>query len=606
LKKEIPLTYLKQCLSMIAASAVLGGAALAQTKPLPQFDLERFPINVSGNADLAMQGGTINPEGTLRFTAFGEIADAVNVNRDVDGFNSYSLTRKLLWLEGTYAANQWLQVSLQVPFVVFQNGLTSLQADGFRGPDLNGVGTPYLGGRVSILRQDSQMPLNLAVDLRVGLPLGSSNAFNRDLRAPILPTLSASHDFGDWRLNGQIQGTFRSQSTMELVSTNKEDTFDHELGAGIGVSGTPIHGVPLRLEGDALLNVALKNSATSVQTFAGARYQLLKGTDVFLGGGPAFGSLIGTPEFMVMGGVTFTGGGSSSSHAVEGPVGPVAAQPVCVAGQPHRTADCPALDDDNDGVPNGMDNCPTQAEDKDGFQDQDGCPDPDNDGDGLVDALDQCPTEVGPSTNHGCPVKDADHDGIADADDLCPTVAGDLAHKGCVAPADADNDGVADAEDNCVTVAGSKENHGCPAKQKQLVVIQKDNLQILDKVYFSSGGSRIQRRSRRLLNQIAEIVKSHPDMPRLEIQGHTDNRGSPSRNLVLSQKRAQAVRDYLERRGVPASRLEAKGYGPSRPIETNMTAAGREANRRVEFRVATPTPASPAAGGNAAVLPTHR
>lgn len=603
---ENPLSYWKQCLSMAAAAALLGGAAQAQTKPLPRFDMERFPINVSGNADLALQGGTLLPEGTLRFTAFAEVADDALVNRDVEGFESYRLTRKLLWLQGTYAANKWLQVSLQVPFVVFQSGLSALQANGFEGPDLNGVGTPYLGGRVSFLRQDADVPLNLALDLRVGLPLGGTgNGFSRDLRAPILPTLSASHDFGAWRLNGQVQATFRSQSTMELVSGNADDTFDHEVGAGVGVSGTPFAGVPLRVEGDALLNVALKNSAATVQTFVGGRYGLFDNTELFLGGGPAFGPLIGTPQFLVMGGVSFTGGGGQSASHVEPPVASVAA-PVCVAGQAHRAADCPDLDDDGDKVANGVDSCPTLAEDPDGYADQDGCPDPDNDGDGLADAADKCPTEVGPSTNGGCQVKDADLDGIADASDKCPTVKGDVAHEGCAAPADADGDGVADAVDNCVTVAGTKTNHGCPAKQKQLVVIQKDNLQILDKVYFSSGGSRIQRRSRRLLNQVAEIIKSHPDMPKLSIEGHTDNRGSPARNLVLSQKRAQAVRDYLERRGVPASRLEAKGYGPSRPIETNMTAAGREANRRVEFKFATPTPAAPAAGGNAATVPTHR
>jgi outer membrane protein OmpA-like peptidoglycan-associated protein len=288
-----------------------------------------------------------------------------------------------------------------------------------------------------------------------------------------------------------------------------------------------------------------------------------------------------------MGGVTFTGnaGGQSASH-VEPPVSSVAAAPVCVAGQTHRAADCPDLDDDSDHVLNKVDACPTQAEDADGYLDADGCPDPDNDGDGVLDEKDACPKEAGPSDHQGCAVKDADQDGIEDADDQCPKEPGDKVHQGCPAPVDTDGDGVADAEDNCVKVAGSKTNQGCPEKQKQLVVIRKEELKILDKVYFSVGGSRLQRRSFRLLNQVAEVLKGHPDLPVLEVQGHTDSTGKPANNLRLSQRRADAVRAYLIKRGIPAERLSAKGYGPDRPVESNETPEGREANRRVEFRFA--------------------
>jgi outer membrane protein OmpA-like peptidoglycan-associated protein len=601
----------KQCFKLAAASAVVGGAAFAQslTKPLPQYNLERFPLNVSGNGDLAMQAGTLNPEGSLRFSMFGEIADDAQLNRSVDGFASYAVTRKLLWLQGTYAANKWVQFSLQVPFVLFQNGASALPGNGFASYESSGIATPYVGGRVGILRQSDTMPLNLALDVRVGLPLGDSRNFGSDLRAPILPTLSASHDFGQWRLSGQVGATFRSQSTAVLLSGNDQDTFDHEMGVGIGVSGAPVKDLPLRLEASGNLGMALKNSAATVQTFAGARYALSQGTEVFLGGGPAFGSLIGTPKFLVMGGVSLTGGllSGGQSRGAEAPVAEVvASKPACVAGEKHALTDCPDLDEDTDGVANRDDHCPYEAGDKA----QMGCPVRvvDTDGDGVVDAQDKCPNEKGELAHQGCVFLDGDKDGIANGEDKCPTEAGDAAHQGCAAPkiVDADADGVPDDEDNCIKEAGSKANHGCPDKKKQLVVITKNDLQILDKVYFRSGGHRIAPRSYRLLTQIASILKTHPNLPALEIQGHTDNRGSPSRNLVLSQKRADAVRYYLMRKGVPPQKIKAKGYGASHPIETNMTAAGREANRRVEFKFLNPTPSSPSPDTNTSTVPAQK
>jgi outer membrane protein OmpA-like peptidoglycan-associated protein len=69
------------------------------------------------------------------------------------------------------------------------------------------------------------------------------------------------------------------------------------------------------------------------------------------------------------------------------------------------------------------------------------------------------------------------------------------------------------------------------------------------------------------------------------IGGHTDSSGTNSINLKISNKRANAVRDYLVRKGVDASRLIAKGFGESTPVDSNKTRAGRANNRRVEIKV---------------------
>ena len=84
---------------------------------------------------------------------------------------------------------------------------------------------------------------------------------------------------------------------------------------------------------------------------------------------------------------------------------------------------------------------------------------------------------------------------------------------------------------------------------------------------------------------MAKVLQTHPDLARVQVEGHTDSTGNPKRNTVLSQARAEAVVAYLTGHGVERSRLAAVGFGPSRPLASNATRSGREANRRVEFRV---------------------
>jgi outer membrane protein OmpA-like peptidoglycan-associated protein len=122
-------------------------------------------------------------------------------------------------------------------------------------------------------------------------------------------------------------------------------------------------------------------------------------------------------------------------------------------------------------------------------------------------------------------------------------------------------------------------------KIKEMVVITAQQLEIKHKVYFDLGKTRVLPRSFGLLDDVAKVIKAHPAMAAIVIEGHTDNTGNAQRNREVSQARAEAVRDYLIKRGVPPNRLQAKGYGPDRPIAPNATAPGRATNRRVEFRL---------------------
>jgi outer membrane protein OmpA-like peptidoglycan-associated protein len=131
---------------------------------------------------------------------------------------------------------------------------------------------------------------------------------------------------------------------------------------------------------------------------------------------------------------------------------------------------------------------------------------------------------------------------------------------------------------------GPASNHGCPVKDLQLVALTPKSVdEIKDKVYFATGKATILPRSFHLLDQVAQVIVSHPDITTVSVEGHTDNRGRPERNRTLSQARAQSVLTYLIGKGVAAARLKALGFGPDRPIATNDTVEGRATNRRVEF-----------------------
>jgi outer membrane protein OmpA-like peptidoglycan-associated protein len=239
-----------------------------------------------------------------------------------------------------------------------------------------------------------------------------------------------------------------------------------------------------------------------------------------------------------------------------------------------KAGGCP--DKDGDGVADAVDKCPDVA----GPARYRGCPIPDRDNDTVIDDDDQCPDVPGLMKYHGCPPPDTDGDGLNDEEDLCPDKPGPPEFNGCPIP-DSDGDGVNDKADKCPTVAGLPENNGCPAIKREIV--ERVNY-AAKKIFFAVGSDKIIPASYSSLDNVASILKANTSL-KLIVEGYTDNVGNPASNLILSQKRADAVKNYLVQKGLDANRLETKGYGQERAIDDNSTPAGRAANRRVELKL---------------------
>ena len=235
---------------------------------------------------------------------------------------------------------------------------------------------------------------------------------------------------------------------------------------------------------------------------------------------------------------------------------------------------CP--DTDSDGIQDSEDTCPNEA----GLAEYNGCPD--TDGDGVSDNNDTCPNEAGLKALSGCP--DADADGVANAQDTCPNEAGPAANNGCPWK-DGDSDGVLDKDDNCPTEAGTVANNGCP---EVIFPTEEEQAQLINysrTINFALGKSSFKKDAISTLEAITAILTAYPKANFI-VEGHTDSVSSKSFNQKLSESRAAQVVSFLTTSGIATERLQSIGFGETAPIESNMTAAGRAANRRVEVKLA--------------------
>jgi OOP family OmpA-OmpF porin len=242
-------------------------------------------------------------------------------------------------------------------------------------------------------------------------------------------------------------------------------------------------------------------------------------------------------------------------------------------------------DTDKDGVKDPDDACPDTPL---GVEvDERGCP-VDSDGDGVADYLDECPnTPSGaPVDDRGCPL-DSDGDGVPDYMDNCPnTPAGaPVDAQGC--PLDSDGDGVPDYMDRCPNTPRGTEvdRQGCPIPEPEEPEVISYTF---PDVYFDFDRATIRPDGEAVLREIGAELIAAEDLD-IEVHGHTDWTGPEEYNMGLSQRRAEAVRDWLLEHfdELRAEQFTVRQFGEGQPIDTNDTIEGRRRNRRVEIKVIT-------------------
>jgi len=623
--------HLSRALAALLFTTTLSTSATAQV--VGDVPGERFRPSVSSRGILDVESGSVG--GHLDWSAAVWAGYALNplvVYQGTDRLGS--LVEHRVGVNAVLALSlfDWVELAADLPFIAFQSANNGTLPDGTTdGLSAQGLGDIRLVPKLRLLRaQDQGVDLAIipAFTLPTGLPGNSS--FTGEGQATFLPEVAISRFFDEGGIAGlklaaNMQLRYRPE-TKVLLGTR----FGSEIVGRAGV-GYRLHeqlDVPLEIDGSVVLGTAAdapfaRTETTPAEVLAGLKYDLVRipaaaGAgygfilQAFGGVGTSLSAGVGAPDLRAFVGIR----GERPTDIDLDDDGIVDKRDNCPQAAEDKDGfededGCPDLDNDNDGIPDVVDECDNEAEDKDGYKDADGCLDADNDGDTVADIADSCVDVAGPVENKGCPWADADKDGIFDKDDACKDIAGIAALKGCP---DADNDGITDADDVCPTLPGLKtykgcpdtdgdgftdnvdkcpneaetvnnvdDEDGCPDQGKVLVTLTKEKIVILDKVFFDTGKATIQKKSFFLLDQVTTIVRTHQEIAKVRVEGHTDDQGADDTNMTLSQERAAAVRQYLVDKGIDAARLEAVGYGETRPAAEGKTAAAREQNRRVEF-----------------------
>jgi len=432
-----------------------------------------------------------------------------------------------------------LNLDISVPLAVLQNGDDPTAGGAtFSSPNSAQFGDLRFGLRARLLGEYRD-PFQLAVGGYVWVPTGAKDSFVSSGHVRGLPQLILGgriHDRVVWSAAAGPQ--FQGESTF----ANVDQGTMFKWGAGLGFLLLDNRHLQIGPEayGSATLRDVQKHT-TNAEILLDVRYRIVDDVEIAAGAGPGLTSGIGTPDFRGLFSLAYTP--EQKPAPVSTPVPPPP-------------------------------------------------PPPDTDHDGILDAEDACPDVKGVASEdpkkNGCPLPlDTDGDGIFDPEDACLTVKGvadeDPKKNGCPAPVDTDGDGIFDPQDACPAEKGARDDdpakNGCPKS----VRVVKNEIVILEQVQFDTGKATIKSASNPLLDEVAQVLMQHPEMTKIEVQGHTDNRGSAALNKKLSQARADSVRKALSQRGVAVERLETKGYGPDKPIDDNGTDEGRQKNRRVQF-----------------------
>ena len=607
---------------LLATLTILGWTGAARAQDGGSIDLSAFEPSMDSRGYITLDASQVLGPREL---SFGLVTNwGSGLLRFKNGSNTYEvqniLSPTLVGATGLRLGGIQLELGLSVPLGVMS---------GDRGPDSNG-GTPAnpnddssfglsaqglgdVGVRAKLrLLDTSRRPFGLALVATTYLPTATRSSWLGGGQASPQLTVVVDKELG--RLRVAANAGFRLRPSTLRFRDDSAGAMTPMTGGEIAVGSTIPFGAalayavsPQTFDVVGEITGALAPGAQDYQpleALAGIKLYLARSSFLLLGGGAGLMPSRGAnPDLRAFLGIVFEPNvGDRDSDGLKDDIDRCPDDPEDFDDFDDSDG-CPDVDNDRDGILDVDDQCPNEPEDKDGFQDEDGCPDDqafDRDGDGILDANDECPDDPedvdGFQDTDGCPDPDNDQDGILDVDDLCPDDPEDVDQfedtDGCPDP-DNDHDRIPDNLDQCRGRDGQErketaetwnnfeDDDGCPDRGTNYV--DDGVLVVLEKIHFEYNSAVIKPISFPILDAIAKTLDLNPDITRIEVQGHTDERGSDAYNLDLSQRRAESVVLYLTRAGIDHERLKPRGYGERVPLKKGHNEEAWAANRRVEF-----------------------
>ena len=394
-----------------------------------------------------------------------------------------------------------------------------------------------------------------------------------ELAAGVTPTVEAIP-------NGRDVDFFHGSGNLVLTPWNGRAGGPFVFG-GVGMAQSKISG------GDSQSEMSLEYGAGLRMWFSDVVGLRLEARSIYskAEGTPGNGT-VHLNDLVAGGGITFALGGTPRDTDGDGVPDKSDRCPETIRGARVDVQGCPT-DGDGDGVFDGIDKC--EGTPKGAVVNATGCPS-DADGDDVLDGIDTCPnTPKGARVDAtGCPT-DADADSVFDGIDQCENTPRGcrVDEKGC--PTDADGDGVCDGVDQCPdTSPGLKvDEKGCPIELiNRETELLDTGMMRFNEIRFATGKADVLPESYPTLDVVGNILTKWPEL-RIEIGGHTDDKGTNSFNQKLSERRAASVQKYLLDKfpTLDKGQYSVKGYGESKPLVPNRDDTARSLNRRVEFVV---------------------
>lgn len=596
-----------RCSTRALAAAAMAGcllcvstsAAAQSAEPIPSsngngFDLRLFRPAVDSKGQFTINGTDILGAGDLSFGFVGDVGFGL---LRIGGMNNAPLMDNQI--SGVLSANVGIGnvvvIGAQLPVHLFSGAGRSSQTqtlfDGIptsgpggynppgRGLSYQGLGDITLHAKLRWLRVE-YFPVGLAIILQGGWgPTGGPRSFAGEPGGFVWPSVALEwRPARRWRVDFNLGARvpFAAGSTIGRQG-GARTTYGPSATFGAGVSWRVIDVLDLVAEtyGQAYLT-GLGDLPASLpwETVAGLKVFVQRNSYLMVGGGTRVipGALAAADARAFVGIVFEPSIGDTDGDGYRDDVDQCITDPEDFDNFQDDDG-CSDPDNDRDSLLDVDDQCPIIPEDRDGDQDSDGCPEgqeSDRDGDGILDQADRCADEPedrdGFQDQDGCPDRDNDQDGILDTDDLCPNDAEDRDNfedtNGCPDP-DNDRDRIVDVRDRCPndpeTYNGTDDEDGCPDTGQ--VVVEEGQIRILQAINFETNSARIRPESMPIVEAVARTLIGNPQIELVEVQGHADERGNDEHNLRLTRDRAAAVVEALVERGVERSRLHSAGYG---------------------------------------------